>query len=109
MSEPKGRSERAPPAPGPCQLTRNKGCTRAQPDPQAWKPVTTVAERATQIINIMDWYVQDDLCDGRHMQQEWIIIHPHELHYGCNCITTIQFWSDDAGECNTYTMHTKAN
>ena len=74
MTKPKGRSERAPSAPGPRQSARVKGRTPAPPDPQAWETVTTVAERATQILKIMDWYVQD-IRDGRHMQQEWIIIH----------------------------------
>ena len=74
MTKPKGRSERAPPAPGPRQSARVKGRTPAPPDPQAWETVTTVAEKATQIIKVMDWYVQD-IRDGRHMKHEWISIH----------------------------------
>ena len=73
MTKPKGRSARTPPASGLRQSARVKGRPPAPPDLQAWETVTTVAERATQIGKIMDWYVQD-LRDGRHMQQEWTII-----------------------------------
>ena len=130
MTKPKGRSERAPPAPGPRQSARVKGRTPAPPDPQAWETVTTVAERATQIVKIMDWYVQD-LRDGRHMQQDWIMIHANFImdyrdRINENTIqkklidkmivskfpyihrgpwNTIQFWTDDGGR-NTYPTNT---
>ena len=74
MTKPKGRSKRDTPATGTRQSARVQGRTQAPPDPQAWETVTTVAERAKQIIKIMDWYVAD-IRDGRHMKQEWILLH----------------------------------
>ena len=74
MTKPKRRSKRDTPATGTRQSARVKGRTPAPPEPHAWETVTTLEERAIQISKIMDWYV-NDIRDGRHMKQEWILLH----------------------------------
>ena len=74
MTKPKRRSNKTPPATGQRQSARVKGRTPAPPDPQAWETVTTIAETAEQLTKVMTWYVQD-IREGRHMKQEWILLH----------------------------------